>query len=126
MAIPFAVEVRCLLDFVFNKTALDVFQFWQHFTYHLELYCAKMGNYWYTVKILGSETGVSDKIMFGVSFMIVYLGLLISPIFFFSDYGGFITTNPVKEAEFRVSFVIKQMISEHDLDPSAIDKSFSI
>jgi len=25
MAIPFAIEVRCLLDFTFSKTALDVF-----------------------------------------------------------------------------------------------------
>lgn len=28
MAIPFAVELRCLLDFTFSKTALDNFQFW--------------------------------------------------------------------------------------------------
>jgi piezo-type mechanosensitive ion channel component 1/2 len=27
-AIPFAVELRCLLDFTFSKTSLDIFQFW--------------------------------------------------------------------------------------------------
>jgi hypothetical protein len=28
VAIPFAIEIRCLLDFAFSKTALDNFQFW--------------------------------------------------------------------------------------------------
>lgn len=28
MGIPFATEIRCLLDFTFAKTSLDVFQFW--------------------------------------------------------------------------------------------------
>lgn len=27
-AIPFVIEIRCLLDFTFSKTSLDVFQFW--------------------------------------------------------------------------------------------------
>lgn len=27
-ALPFIVEIRCLLDFTFSKTALDIFQFW--------------------------------------------------------------------------------------------------
>lgn len=26
--LPFIVEIRCLLDFTFSKTALDIFQFW--------------------------------------------------------------------------------------------------
>lgn len=95
MNIPFAVEVRCLLDFTFSKTSLDIFQFWQLFQYHLELYSAKMGNESYGYKVLGSPTELLDKIIFGVCFMIVYLGLLISPIWFFSDYGGFTTVNPV-------------------------------
>jgi hypothetical protein len=28
MGIPFATEIRCLLDFTFAKTSLDIFQFW--------------------------------------------------------------------------------------------------
>lgn len=30
-AIPFAIELRCIFDFTFSKTALDNFQFWQLF-----------------------------------------------------------------------------------------------
>lgn len=25
---PFVTELRCLLDFTFSKTSLDIFQFW--------------------------------------------------------------------------------------------------
>lgn len=38
MAIPFAVELRCLIDFVFTKTSLDIFWIWQLFNYQMELY----------------------------------------------------------------------------------------
>lgn len=98
-AIPFAMEVRCVLDFTFAKTALDVFQCWQLFQYHLDLFQAKMGNIYYTTKTLGTKTMIMDKILFGVSFMILYLGLLIAPVLIFSDYGYFITVNPIKGAE---------------------------
>jgi hypothetical protein len=124
MAIPFAMEIRCVLDFTFSKTSLDVFQFWQLFTYHLELYCAKMGNIYYVSKTLGSKIEIFDKILFGVVFMVIYLGLLISPILFFSDYGGFITENPIKEADLKISFLIHQNISEHDLDPRNVLEKF--
>jgi hypothetical protein len=57
-AIPFIIELRALLDFTFSKTALDIFQYWQLWQYHYDLYCAKNGNYSYTYKILGEATWV--------------------------------------------------------------------
>jgi hypothetical protein len=36
-----------------------------------------------------------DKCIFGVLISSIILGALIGPIFFFSDYGGFIAPNPV-------------------------------
>jgi len=36
-----------------------------------------------------------DKIIFGWLISVVILGMLIGPIYFFSDYGGFIAPNPV-------------------------------
>jgi hypothetical protein len=47
LAIPFAAELRCLLDFAFSKTSLDNFQFWQCFGYHIEIAMAKRGNQFY-------------------------------------------------------------------------------
>jgi hypothetical protein len=87
---PFAVEVRCLLDFTFSKTSLDIFQFWQTFVYHCELYVSKNGNVTYTRRILGTRTPILDKCIFGWIMTLVIMGVLVGPFYLFSDYGGFI------------------------------------
>jgi hypothetical protein len=69
-----------------------------------------MGNIYYTTKVLGTKTGIMDKILFGWLFMIVYLGLLIAPVLIFSDYGYFITLNPIHKAEIDLSFIVHKKI----------------
>lgn len=115
MAIPFAIEVRCVLDFTFSKTALDVFQFWQLFMYHIELFIVKNGNYSYTYKQLGSKTLLFDKCIFGVVIGGVILTMLIGPIYFFSDYGGFIAPNPVKSGLIQIAIIVTKQVSVNDL-----------
>jgi len=39
-AVPFAVELRCIIDFTMTKTSLDVFQFFQLYVYHYYIYGA--------------------------------------------------------------------------------------
>ena len=88
-AIPFLVEIRALLDFTFSKTSLDVFQFWQLWQYHFDFYNAKESNRYYRFKIVGSPTGCLDKCIFGWLISTVMLTLLVGPLYFFSDIGGF-------------------------------------
>jgi hypothetical protein len=42
--IPFLVELRCLIDFTFHKTSLDMFQTMALYSYHYEIYSARIGN----------------------------------------------------------------------------------
>lgn len=121
-AIPFAIEIRCLLDFTFSKTSLDIFQFWQLFQYHLELYIAKNGNYSYVVKPLGSATLLLDKIIFGWLISSVLLLLLLGPVFFFSELGSFIQENPVREASIELSFIVNKTLSLDDLARRSLSK----
>jgi hypothetical protein len=114
-AIPFVIEIRCLLDFTFSKTALDIFQFWQLFQYHLELYLAKNGNWSYVIKPLGSATIFCDKLIFGWLISSFLLLLLFGPIFFFSEFGAFIQENPVKQASIELAFVVNKTLSQADL-----------
>jgi len=111
-ALPFIVEIRCLLDFTFSKTSLDIFQFWQLWMYHFELYAAKNGNISYTYKVLGSPTTKLDKCIFGVLFTTVFLLLLVGPLWFFSDVGGFVQPNPVKKADIALAFIISKSLSK--------------
>lgn len=82
-----------------------------------------MGNDFYTYKVLGSETEPMDRAIFGFGITGLYLVILISPILFFSEYGGFITKNPVHGANLKVSFLIERTMSgsELDLDPENFD-----
>jgi hypothetical protein len=123
MAIPFAIEVRCVLDFTFSKTALDVFQFWQLFMYHIELYVVKNGNWSYTYKQLGSKTILLDKCIFGVVIGGVILTMLIGPIYFFSDYGGFIAPNPVQTGLIQIAIIVSKSVSVNDLMAGAGGKN---
>lgn len=56
-----------------------------------------------------------DKCIFGVLISSIFLSILVGPIYFFSDIGGFIQTNPVHAGNMFVSFVINKTISESEL-----------
>jgi len=94
-AIPFVIEIRCLLDFTFSKTSLDVFQFWQLFYYHFEMFLGWTGNRYYTIKVLGSPTECLDKFIFGVLISSVLLFLLMGPFYLFSTWSPMVGFNPI-------------------------------
>ena len=56
-----------------------------------------------------------------IGVMIVYLGLLIAPVLIFSDYGYFITKNPVKGAEIGLSFIVTKEMEATELDNYDLD-----
>jgi len=122
-ALPYILEIRCLIDFTLSKTSLDIFQFWQLFQYHIELYCAKNGNYSYIIKPLGEPTRPLDKCIFGALITAIFLGFLFGPIMFFSEFGAFIQTNPVKDASIAIEFVINKQLTSYDLQHRSVLKS---
>lgn len=114
--LPFIVEIRSLLDFTFSKTSLDIFQFWQLWQYHYEMFCAKNGNISYTRRIVGEPAWWLDKVIFGFLFSSIILFLLVGPMVFFSDIGGFVAPNPASDGDVQVAFVIEKHFSMNDLN----------
>lgn len=115
MNLPFAVELRCLFDFVFTKTSLDVFQFWQCFVYHVELYLAHFGNQSYVVKIMGNTILFPDDYCIGFIGFFITMTLMIGPIYFFSEFSTFSVANPVLSSNLQVSIVVNKTLSLKDL-----------
>lgn len=111
-AIPLAVETRGLLDFTFSKTSLDIFQFWQLWQYHYDFFNARKGNRFYSNKILGSPMRPIDKCIWGVLLTMVVVILLVGPLWFFSDIGGFVAPNPVEAANFEISVIIEKVLKD--------------
>ena len=120
-AIPFAIELRCILDFTLSKTSLDNFQFWQLFNYHLDFYLVKNGNVSYIRKILGEPIGGLDKCLFGWLITIIILTLLVGPFIFFSEIGGFTAPNPVQSASLQIEFVISKKLSTAEMSSFGLD-----
>lgn len=108
--IPFVIEIRCLLDFTFSKTSLDVFQFWQLFYYHWDMFIGWTGNRYYTIKVLGSPTECLDKFIFGVLISSVLLFLLMGPFYLFSTMSPLVGFNPVIEGEFNLNIQINKTL----------------
>lgn len=108
--LPFVIEIRCLLDFTFSKTSLDVFQFWQLFFYHWELYIGHTGNRWYTIKTMGSLTPCLDKFIFGILISSGLLFLLMGPFYLFSTWSPMVGFNPVVKGTFDLNIQINKTV----------------
>jgi len=93
--IPFALEIRSIIDFTFKKTTLDVFQMCQLYVYHHYIYGAKIGNRSYDRKVLGIATPKCEKIIFGVLITLLLWLMIVGPFIMFSDFGSFVDQNPV-------------------------------
>ena len=118
MMIPFAAELRCLCDFTFTKTSLDIFQYWQLFNYHIEMFIAKCGNDSYVQKVFGAKVLFEDNII-GYAVLLLLLLILIGPIIFFSEY-AFIQANPVKEAKISVSLIIQKTLTKDQIQSRSV------
>lgn len=75
------------------------------------MFCAKNGNVSYTTRVLGTPTERFDKCIFGVLISVVILFLLVGPLVFFSDIGGFVAPNRVLSADIKVALVITKTLN---------------
>lgn len=131
-AVPFLVELRCLIDFTFHKTSLDMFQTMALYMYHYELFSAKIGNNWYNLKPLGSAVTLDEKCIFGVLITSIILILIVGPLILFSNLmPGLVTFNPVLNADIQISLNMNktiysysngQVITRDEIDTMNLDQ----
>ena len=58
---PLAVEMRCLLDFTFTRTSIDLWQNCQLFQYNSDFFIAKTSNRSYNRRVVGSDVSFFSK-----------------------------------------------------------------
>ena len=123
MQIPFAVEIRCLIDYLPSKTSLDHFQFFQCYGYYVELYMARWNNdYYHRMKVFGREVTFDNKIQ-GCVCMLIFMSLVVGPFLFFSEMLGFTENNPVLSAEIDIGFQVNKTVSRWELITKGHDTS---
>jgi len=109
VTLPFAAELKCLLDFSLSHTALDMWQHMQLFSYHSDLFVAKTANASYNRKKLGSPVDDwFDKGCCGYFCLALVLSLLIGPFFLFSSMGATTIVNPILSSQFEFWLQINQ------------------
>jgi len=102
VSLPFAAELRCLLDFMMGHTALDMWQALQFYIYHSDFYLAKTANSSYNRKVLGvEEDHWFDKYFCGCFFTSLICFLLVGPFFLFSSMGATTMYNPISAAQYE-------------------------
>jgi hypothetical protein len=92
---PLAVELRCLLDFTFTKTSIDLWQTCELFQYNSDFFIAKTSTLSYNRKVLGAEVSKFSKICFGYICTTIMLSFILGPFLMFSSIGGMTMYNPV-------------------------------
>lgn len=80
----------------------------------MELYITHFGNQSYVVKVMGVPV-LRDDYILGYVFLIVFLLLLMGPIYFFSEFSQFSVLNPVSSAEISIAIQMAKKLSIADL-----------
>lgn len=108
-SLPFAVEIKVLIDYVLNTTTLDMWQFMQLFQYHSDLYIARTGNESYNRKKLGEPvTDCLSRCFFGYCCLAIVFSFVIGPFFLFSSIGSTTLFNPVQTSTFQFWIEVNQ------------------
>jgi hypothetical protein len=120
--VPFLIELRCLIDFTFHKTSLDMFQTMALFFYHYEIYASRIGNMWYVPKILGTPVEPLDKCIFGWFMTTVVLIIIVGPLILFSNLmPGLVTINPVLSADIQIYMNMNSTVYSNATTNKVID-----
>lgn len=107
-AIPFLYEIKMLIDWTFTKTALDIFQWIKLENVHDMLFIAKCYYKSYKAKLIGETIMLWEKIVFGVTFLILILGCLLGPIYLFSSLNPTNESNNIYSGYIKFSILMKE------------------
>jgi len=90
---------------------------------HYDLFTGRNGNRSYNYKVLGSPTTKLDKCIFGALLSAIIMVLLVGPLWFFSDIGGFVAPNPVQSARLELDFIIEKKLLDFEDENKKYEKN---
>lgn len=101
--IPYLTEIRCLLDWMMSKTSLDLFQSFQVFYYHDEIFTGFPSNNWYIDKTLGEPLDCFNRWLFSCICSWILFALLLGPLIIFSEASPLVADNPVSSGNVGIA-----------------------
>ena len=85
------------------------------------MFVGKNGNRYYDNKVLGSQTTRVEKCIFGFLIGFIFMVLMAGPFVMFSEFGGLVAENPVKDADIELALIVKNsMYTRLDLESDSM------
>lgn len=106
--IPFVWEIKVMIDWTFSKTSLDIYQWFKFTNIHYDIYIYRCGNYEYTKREGGEPIDWMEKSLCGGFFLTLIFGLLVGPLYIFSDLST--SLNPVMSADMQFKLKINNTL----------------
>jgi hypothetical protein len=102
VAVPFFVEVTTVLNFISNKTSLDIFKWYKIEDIKRILISAKFINVSQKQKIVGYEEPKYMKVIFSYGFFAVFFMIITAPFWLFSNLNPLVGAPEISNVNFRV------------------------
>lgn len=106
---PFLLELKTILDWCFQKTSLDIFQWLELAEIDSELYFFRNGNRSYYERKLGTRILRFEKCLCGCFCLGVILFFLVGPFFLFSNLSYIADMNLVTDAEIQFNLKVEDI-----------------
>lgn len=102
VAVPFFVEVKTVLNFISNKTSLDIFKWYKIEDIQRILISARFINMSQKQKIVGYEEPKYMKLIFSYGFFAVFFMIITAPFWLFSNLNPLVGATQISSVNFKV------------------------
>jgi hypothetical protein len=102
LAVPFFVEIKTVLNFISNKTSIDIFKWYKIEDIKRILISAKFINISQKKKIVGYEEPRTTKFIFSYVFFIVFFFILTAPFWLFSNLNPLVGAPKISTVNFKI------------------------
>lgn len=104
--VPFVFEIKTALDFAVTKTSLGLFEWFKFEDIYNTFFAAKYAQIASDMKKLGLVRSIVEKVIFGWVALFIFLGIVLAPIFIFSEFNPDSRPNIVLSVETSVGIKI--------------------
>lgn len=104
--VPFVFEIKTALDFAVTKTSLGLFEWFKFEDIYNTFFAAKYAQIAGDMKKLGMIRFTVEKVIFGWVALFVFLGIVLAPIFIFSNFNPDSRPNTFKSVQTSVGIRI--------------------
>lgn len=104
--VPFVFEIKTALDFAVTKTSLGLFEWFKFEDIYNTFFAAKYAQITSDMKKLGLIRYTFEKILFGWIALFLFLGIVLAPIFIFSNFNPDSVPNTIQTIDTSIGIRI--------------------